>query len=354
MEAVSGGAPEGEKPAGADLLKHWRLRLAASPRRVLLADGEDPRAVRAALRLHTQGVLAARLLGRIDRVREGAGRTRVPDELVVDPRELADDERVVAALEAAFQNRPDSQLRSALVDPLYLAIAALQAGLVHACIAGATQRTADVLRAGIRVIGPAPGIRHVSSMFLMILSDGRVLAFADCAVLPDPDADQLADIAAAAADSYRSLTSKQPVVAMLSFSTHGSASHQSVDKVRAATELLRFRLPGVPVDGELQLDAALVASVARMKAPGSVVAGDANVLIFPNLDAGNISYKIAERFGGARALGPILLGLAAPLNDLSRGCSSRDIEIMAMISAVQAQRDQPSGPAHGGISRTGD
>jgi phosphotransacetylase len=168
------------------------------------------------------------------------------------------------------------------------------------------------------------------------LPDGRVLAFADCAVLPDPDPDQLADIAVSAAATYRSLTGRQPVVAMLSFSTQGSAEHRSVDKVRAATRLVRSRVRDLAVDGELQLDAALVAAVAQAKAPGSAVAGHANVLVFPNLDAGNIGYKIAERLGGATALGPILQGLAAPFHDLSRGCDSRDIEIMAMISGMQA------------------
>jgi phosphotransacetylase len=327
-----------EGPAGSaedGLLAHWRERLAGSGRRVMLADGEDPRAVRAAGRLHAEGVLAAPLLGRPERVREIAD-WRVPDDLVIDPRSLATDPRVTCALHMAFEKRPAEQLRTASEDPLHLAAAALRAGIVDACVAGAARPTADVLRAGIRVIGPAPGVRQVSSAFLMMLADGRVVAFADCAVLPDPDAHQLADVAVAAARSYRALTSRAPVIAMLSFSTQGSASHYSVDKVRVATGLVRTRLPGVAVDGELQLDAAVVDTVARVKAPGSAVAGHANVLVFPNLDAGNIGYKIAERFGGATALGPILQGLAAPLNDLSRGCGSRDIEVMAMISGVQS------------------
>lgn len=268
--------------------------------------------MRAATRLHERGLLTVRLLGS-------------DGELAVDPGELVADERVGRLLDAGQR-----------ADPLFVAAAALRAGVVDACVAGASRPTADVLRAGIKVLGPAPGVRHVSSLFLLMLADGRVLGFADCAVLPDPDVDQLADIAVAAAHSYRSLTGRDPVVAMLSFSTQGSARHRSVGKVRAATALVRARLPGVPVDGELQLDAALVDAVGRAKAPGSRVAGHANVLVFPNLDAGNIGYKIAERLGGAVAIGPILQGLSAPLNDLSRGCSAEDIEVLAMISGVQA------------------
>jgi phosphotransacetylase len=340
-------SPTLEAPEASDagLLGRWRKRLGRGPRRrVLLADGDDARAIGAAARLSTDGALTPLLLGRTERVREVAVETSpVPEEIVIDPRELAKDARVVEALRDAFAERPREELRTALADPLHLAAAAVRGGVVDACVAGATRSTADVLRAGIRVIGPLPGVRHVSSLFLMLLADGRVLAFADCAVLPDPDAEQLADIAVAAAHNYRSLTSQPPVVALLSFSTQGSANHRSVAKVRAATDLVRTRMPDVAVDGELQLDAAVVDAVGRAKAPGSAVAGHANVLVFPNLDAGNIGYKIAERFGGATALGPILQGLDAPLNDLSRGCGSRDIEVMAMISGVQAL----DSPAHG-------
>ncbi len=170
----------------------------------------------------------------------------------------------------------------------------------------------------------------------MLLADGRRLTFSDCAVVPDPSSEQLADIATAASNTHRALSGDDPIVAMLSFSTQRSANHSRIDTVREATQHVRHQQPHLRIDGELQLDAALVESTAATKAPHSSVAGQANVLVFPNLDAGNIGYKIAERLGGAVALGPILQGLAAPINDLSRGCSSPDIEEIVLLSAIQA------------------
>jgi phosphotransacetylase len=320
-----------------DLTARWHAALCGTARIIGLADGEDIRAIEAAHRLHLQNLVVPRLFGRGDVIRRVADRAGIPlhDDLVVDIERLADDELIRDVIHDRMVTRPQ-HVAAALTDPVSLAAAALRAGYLHGCVAGATRPTADVLRAGLRIVGLTPGLRTLSSAFLMVLPDGRTLTFSDCAVVPDPDPAELADIALAASTTHLQLAGQTPVVAMLSFSTQGSASHPRVDRVRAATELVRAAAPDLHVDGDLQFDAALIAEVGLSKAPGSTVAGRANVFVFPNLDAGNIGYKIAQRLGGATAMGPILQGISAPLNDLSRGCDSRDIELMATVSAVQS------------------
>ena len=285
----------------------WHARAATAPARIVLADLGDPRADMAATRLAAEGLA-------------------VPIHPVLD--------RSVGAVADAAAHAEARGLDPD--DPVVAAAVLVRAGEADAAVAGATRPSADVLRAGLRVLGTAPGTDLVSSCFMLVMPDGRPVAFGDCGVVPDPDADQMASIAISTARTFAALVDSEPRIAMLSFSTKGSAEHERVDKVRRATVLVGERAPGLVVDGELQFDAAWVAEVADAKAPGSPVAGSANVFVFPDLDSGNIAYKVAERMGGARAFGPLLQGLDGVLHDLSRGCSTDDILDVAVIAGLQA------------------
>lgn len=300
---------------------------------MVLAEGDDPRVREAADRLVDLGVVPILLC-------DDAGRRDGLDERVrLRSIDSLASSRVGAAVREGFAGGPSRQADERddpARHPVNLAAALVATGEADACVAGCVDPTATVLRAALKVVGLAPGCTTVSSSFLLAMPDDRVLCFADCAVVPEPTTEQLVDIAVSSAATFEQLAGERPVVAMLSFSSKGSAEHASITKVRSAVDLVSFAHPDLLVDGELQFDAALLESVGQAKAPGSSVAGRANVFVFPDLAAGNIGYKIAHRLGGAQAYGPILQGLVAPMNDLSRGCSVDEIVNVVALSAVQA------------------
>lgn len=342
MDGVDAEAPlDGASAALLELESTWLARLRKAPKRVVFTDGIDRRVVVAAARLAADGGIHPLLLaeaGDVARVAEDAGVELPSSVQVLTPEMAFEIDSIREGLENATRGRPGAAevLIERQRDPLYLGASAVMSGYVDACVGGSTRPTAAVLRAALSVIGLNKDASCVSSSFLMVLHDGRVMSFGDCAVLPEPNAEQLAEVALATSSTFMALTGNTPRVAFLSFSTKGSASDPHVSLVQEGTAIAAQRAPTLCLDGELQADAALDATVAAGKAPGSPVAGNANVLVFPSLDAGNIGYKLVERLGRARAIGPLLQGLAAPMNDLSRGCSSEDIRAVTLISALMA------------------
>jgi phosphate acetyltransferase len=314
-------------------------------KRVVLPEGTEPRTLQAASIILKEGIARLILLGNPGEITEAALKLGVDisGATIVDPKTDSRRNQYASIMLDMRRSKglTEEEALKLLDDPLYFGTLMIKAGDADGEIAGAINSTGDVLRPAFQYVKTLPGVSVVSGAFMMFVNNPSfghegILVFADCAVMPDPDAKQLAEIAVTTAKTANAIVGLEPRVAMLSFSTKGSAKHEMVDKVVTATRLAREMAPDLMIEGELQVDAALVEEVARLKAPGSDVAGKANVLVFPTLESGNIGYKLVQRLANAEAIGPVLQGMAAPINDLSRGCSVNDIVIMVAITANQA------------------
>ncbi len=329
------------------LLQQMAARAKANPQRIVLPEGNEIRTLKAANQILADGLAEIYLIGNREEILSLAKQnnlSKIADKAVlIDPVNHPNKEAYTSLLYELRKNKGMTPEKAALLveDPLYLACLMIKNGDADGEIAGARNATGDVLRPALQIVKTLPGISVVSGAFLMFVPDKQygvdgLLIFADCAVLPNPNAQELAQIAVSTAGTARSIAGFEPRVAMLSFSTKGSAKHELVDKVTEAVRIAKEMCPKLQIDGDLQADAAIVPAVGKSKAPGSPIAGHANVLVFPSLEAGNIAYKLVQRLASAEAVGPILQGMAAPINDLSRGCSVDDIYKMIVITCNQS------------------
>ncbi len=322
-----------------ELIKSIKEKAASKKRTIVLPESHDERVLRAAEILTKEKIAQVITIGNEEKVRESAKNLGVDltGVRIIDPEKsdkLSDFSNIFFNMRK-HKGVTIEQARDTVKRDLFFGAMMVKEAMADGFVAGSTASTGDVLRAAIQCVGMPEGISIISSFFLMIFPE-KVYSFGDCAVVPNPDAAQLADIAISTAVNHQKLTGEEPYVAMLSFSTKGSAKHELVDKVLEATRIIKEKRPDIKVDGELQFDAAIVDTIGKKKAPDSEVAGRANVLIFPDLQAGNIGYKIAQRLGKAEAVGPVVQGLKKPLFDLSRGCSVDDIVNTSAIAALMA------------------
>ncbi len=321
------------------IIEEIKTKAAKKKKTIILPESHDERVLKAAEILLKENITSVITLGNENKINDDIKKLGLSMSglRVIDPEKsdkLSDFTNIYFNLRRK-KGITIEEARQTMKRDLFFSAMMLNESLADGSVAGSFASTADVLKAGIQCIGMTEGISVVSSFFLMVLPE-KTYSFADCAVVPSPDPEQLADIAVSAADNHKKLTGDEPYIAMLSFSTKGSAKHESIDKVLQAMEIVKRKRPDLNIDGELQFDAAIVDSIGKRKSPGSSVAGRANVLIFPDLNAGNIGYKIAERLGGAAAIGPIVQGLKKPFFDLSRGCSVEDIVNTAAIAALMS------------------
>lgn len=324
------------------VVEQIKAKAKAKGRRVVLPEGTEPRVILATKKIIEQGICKVTLLGDEKKIEQLAKENSVSltgVEVINPPNGKHFADYVKELVEIRKGKMTEDEARKVMATSLYYGAMLVRHDLADASVAGSVNTTGDVLRAAIHCVGLKPGITTVSSSFIMTVPkfrnvENKVFMFGDCAVVPNPTAEQLASIAVSTAETMRNLVGEEPRVAMLSFSTKGSAKHADVDKVLAALEILKRDYPTLKVDGEFQLDAAIIPEVAKSKAPGSTIGGEANCLIFPDLDAGNIGYKLTQRLAGATATGPIIQGLDKPANDLSRGCSVDDIVDVSAIATL--------------------